>query len=164
MNCIVNVDENWGIGKNGKLLVNLSADLKRFRQLTEGKTVILGLNTIATFPGGKPLKNRRNIVLSFEPMEIAGAEVVTSLEAALAAVKGDPDACVIGGASVYEQLLPYCDRAQITKTYLGGDADRYFPDLDALPNWEIIWQSELLEENGVQFRYVDYVNHEPKEY
>ena len=164
MNCIVNVDENWGIGKNGKLLVNLSADLRRFRALTEGKTVILGLNTLSTFPGGRPLKNRRNVVLSFEPMEIEGAEVVTSMDAALAAVRGDPDACVIGGASVYEQFLPYCDRAQITKTYLGGDADRYFPNLDALPNWEITWQSELLEENGVRFRYVDYVNHEPWKY
>ncbi|MBQ7565839.1 MAG: dihydrofolate reductase [Oscillospiraceae bacterium] len=164
MNCIVNVDENWGIGKNGKLLVNLSADLRRFRQLTEGKTVILGLNTLSTFPGGRPLKNRRNVVLSFEPMEIDGAEVVTSMADALDAVKGDGDACVIGGASVYEQFLPYCDRAQITKTYLGGDADRYFPNLDEMPNWEITWQSELLEENGVKFRYVDYVNHEPREY
>ena len=164
MNCIVNVDENGGIGKNGKLLVNLSADLRRFRQLTEGKTVILGLNTLSTFPGGRPLKNRRNVVLSFEPMEIDGAEVVTSMEAALAAVKGDSEACVIGGASVYEQFLPYCDRAQITKTYLGGDADRYFPNLDEMPNWEITWQSEILEENGVKFRYVDYVNHEPKAY
>lgn len=161
MNCIVNVDQNWGIGKNGKLLVNLSADLKRFRELTEGKTVILGLNTISTFPGGKPLKNRRNIVLSFEPMEIEGAEVVTSMAAALEAVRDDPDACVIGGASVYEQFLPYCDRAQITKTFLGGDADRYFPNLDELPGWEVAWKSEVMEENGVRFQYIDYVNHDP---
>lgn len=162
MNCIVNVDENWGIGKNGKLLVALKADLRRFRELTEGKTVLLGLNTIQTFPGGKPLKNRRNIVLSFEPMEIAGAEVITSMEAALDAVRGDESVCVIGGASVYEQFLPYCDRAQITKTFLGGEADRYFPNLDALENWEITWQSEVMEEDGVKFQYIDYVNRKPK--
>lgn len=164
MNCIVNVDQNWGIGKNGKLLVNLSADLRRFRELTEGKTVLLGLNTIQTFPGAKPLKNRRNVVLSFAPVEIEGAEVVTSMEDALNAVKNDPDACVIGGASVYEQFLPYCDRAQITKTLLDGEADRFFPNLDAMENWEITWQSEVLEENGVKFRYVDYVNHSPKQF
>ena len=162
MNCIVNVDEKWGIGKNGRLLVNLSADLRRFRSLTEGKTVILGLNTIATFPGGKPLKNRRNIVLSFEKTEIPGAEVVYSVPEALAAAKGDPEVCIIGGASVYEQFLPYCDHASITKTLLDGGADRFFPNLDELDNWEIVETSEVLEEDGVRFQYVDYVNHSPK--
>lgn len=164
MNCIVNVDIHWGIGKEDNLLFTISQDLRRFRELTGRKTVVLGRKTLSTFPGGKPLKNRRNIVMSSDKnLQIDGAEVVHSLEEALALLKNIPteEICIIGGASIYEAFLPYCHKAQVTKTLLGGDADRFFPDLDRDPNWSVIWESEILEENGISFRYVDYVNQKP---
>lgn len=164
MNCIVNVDENWGIGKENQLLVAISADLKRFRELTTGKAVILGRKTLATFPGGKPLKNRVNFVLSTDQsLVIEGAEVVHDVPQLLERCKqfASEDVCVIGGASVYELLLPYCQTAQITKTLQSFDADRFFPNLDKLPGWHITWQSDIQEENDVRFQYVDYANYAP---
>lgn len=167
MNCIVNVDKNWGIGKNDELLFAISADLKRFRELTTGKTVVLGRKTLSTFPGGRPLKNRRNIVLSSnQNLTIEGAEVVTSVKEALALLKDIPEdeICIIGGASIYEAFLPYCRKAQITKTLHDGKADRFFPNLDKNPDWSVLWESQVLEENGLSFQYVDYVNQNPKAY
>ena len=164
MNCIVNVTENWGIGRENELLVSISADLRRFRQLTTGKTVILGRKTLSTFPGGKPLKNRENLVLSRDPqLEIPGARVVHSLEELLDACRAIPtdDLCVIGGASVYELLLPYCREALVTKTLDAPEADAFFPNLDQLPNWHVRQSSEVLEEDGVRFQYVDYENDSP---
>lgn len=161
MNLIVNVTENWGIGFENKLLVSISADLRRFAKLTTGKTVVLGRKTLETFPGGQPLKNRRNLILSRDPdYKVEGAEVVHSLEELLAACKGE-DVCVIGGASVYELLLPYCKTAQITRTYGKWEADRFLPDLDALDNWEVVHTEPIQEENGIRFQYIDYVNHRP---
>lgn len=164
MNLIVNVTENWGIGFENKLLVSISADLKRFAKLTTGKTVVLGRKTLETFPGGRPLKNRRNLILSTNPAyTVEGAEVVHSLEELLEACKGE-DVCVIGGASIYEALLPYCQTAQITKTYGQYQADRFFPDLDALDNWEVVHTEPMLEENGIHFQYIDYGNKKPMAY
>lgn len=164
MNCIVNVTENWGIGRENGLLVSISADLKRFRQLTTGKTVILGRKTLSTFPGGKPLKNRENLVLSRdETLEIPGARVVHSLDELRDVCRTVPteNLCVIGGASVYELLLPYCHEALLTKTLCSPEADAFFPSLDELPNWHVRQCSEVLEENGVRFQYVDYENENP---
>ena len=161
MELIVNVTENWGIGLRDQLLVAISADLKRFRALTTGKTVILGRRTLATFPGGRPLKNRENIVLTHDKNFAAeGALVAHDLPELFALLRGKnlDDVCVIGGASVYEQLLPYCVRARVTKTLLTPEADRFFPNLDALENWQIEQASAPQEENGVRFSYIDYVN------
>lgn len=160
MNCIVNVDEKWGIGRENQLLVTISDDLKRFRALTTGKTVVLGRKTLSTFPGGRPLKNRRNIVLSSDAsLAIEGAEVVNSVEEALALLQDTPaeEICIIGGASIYEAFLPYCRMAQVTKTFVDGNADRFFPNLDCDPAWEIAEASEILEENGIRYQYIDYV-------
>lgn len=114
MNVIVAVDQNWAIGKDGDQLIYLSEDLKRFKSLTTGHPVILGRKTLATFPGGRPLKGRRNLILSrntdFAP---EGAEVFSDVETLRAAAP--EDAFVIGGASVYRQLLPWCDTAYVTK-------------------------------------------------
>ena len=165
MQLVVNVTQNWGIGMQNQLLVTISADLKRFRRLTTGKTVILGHSTLATFPGGKPLKNRRNLVLSRNPdLVIEGAEVYPDIPSLLTAVKAlDKDSVsVIGGASIYEALLEYCDTAFVTKTYVEPEADRFFPNLDQLPNWQIAEQSEIFEENGVTYQYIDYINTAPK--
>lgn len=164
MDLVVNVAENWGIGKGGDQLVYISADLKRFRQLTTEKTVILGRKTLATFPGGRPLKNRTNLVLSGSVSEIEGAEVFPDLPALMERLKAvEPDSIsVIGGASVYEALLPYCDTAYITKTFGDYEADTYFPNLDALKNWCITEESAQMEEQGIRFQYITYKNSTPK--
>ncbi|MBR3704419.1 MAG: dihydrofolate reductase, partial [Oscillospiraceae bacterium] len=128
MNCIVNVSRNWGIGMDGDLLVHLSEDLRFFRENTQGCAVILGRKTLATFPGGKPLKNRRNIVLTRSSAAIEGAELCGSIPEALRlaeeAEKQMP-CWVIGGAEVYRQLLPYCTLALVTKTEIDTAADAY---------------------------------------
>ena len=118
MNLIVAVDQNWGIGKDNNLLVSIPADMKMFRQETTGKVVILGRKTLSTFPGGLPLKNRTNIILTKnKDFKVKDAIVVNSIEELLEEIKKYPaeDVYCIGGDSVYHQLLPYCDVAHITK-------------------------------------------------
>ena len=155
MYVIAAVDRNWAIGKGGDQLVYLRTDLKRFQALTTGHAVILGRKTLATFPGGRPLKNRRNLVLSRDPdFHPEGAEVFPTLEALLAAAP--EDAFVIGGGSVYRALLDRCSTAYITKLDAAWPADTWLPDLDALPEWQVAEEGEELEENGVRFRYVTY--------
>ena len=162
MELIVNVSADWGIGMGDQLLVSIRADLRRFRELTMGKTVILGRKTLQTFPGGRPLKGRRNLILSAnQALEVPGAEVVHDLPELFAALAPDEEAVVIGGESIYRQLLPFCRIARVTKSYVNYPADRFFPNLDLLPNWRLESQGEMLEENGVQFQYVDYVNLDP---
>ncbi len=155
MNVIVAVDENWGIGKDGEQLIYISADLKRFKALTMGHSLVLGRKTLATFPGGKPLKGRRNLILSRNP-EFApeGAEVYHSMEELLEHV--EEDAFVIGGASVYQELLDRCDTAYVTKLQASWPADCWFPNLDEDPAWTVAEEGEVLEEQGVKFRYVTY--------
>ena len=155
MTAIVCVSQNWGIGRDGALLFRISADLKRFKALTVGKTVILGRKTLDTFPGGRPLKDRRNIVLTHRERSIPGAEIVHSFDEAIAL--GGDDAIVIGGASVYMALLSRCDRVYVTKVDAAPDADSFFPDLDDNPDWRVASESEVFEENGLKFRFVDYI-------
>lgn len=165
MIAIVNVTPDWGIGKDGGLLVAVKDDLRRFRRLTEGKTVILGRKTLATFPEGKPLKNRRNLILSgSRGYQVEGAEVCRTLAEVLEKLADTPseDVFVIGGACVYRQLLPFCACAYVTRTFIDAPADSFFPDLDALPNWERLAASEIMEENGIPYQYIDYVNHNVK--
>ncbi len=165
MECIVNVTEDWGIGLGDRLLVSLKPDLQRFRELTTGKTVLLGRKTLATFPGGRPLAGRRNLVLSTNPdLEIAGAEVFHSLPALLARCRqlAPEELMVIGGQQVYEQLLPYCARAQVTRTRLRPPADRFFPDLDALPGWRRTEAGPWQTWEGTAFRYETYVQDRPR--
>ena len=155
MNLIAAVDQNWAIGKNGDQLCYIPADLKRFQALTTGHAVILGRKTLATFPGGRPLKNRRNLILSRDPaFAPEGAEVFRDLDSLLAAAPAD--AFVIGGESVYRALLAHCDRAYITKIHRAWPADAYFPDLDADPAWAVTQEGEELEQDGLTFRYVTY--------
>lgn len=142
LSLVVAVDEGWGIGNDGKLLVYVSRDLKQFRALTTGKTVILGSKTLATFPGGKPLKNRRNIILSRrEEYTVEGAEVAHSVDEALSLLKDGEEAVVIGGERTYRQFLPLCDTAYVTRFERKFDADAFFPDLDSDGEW-------ILADNG----------------
>ena len=132
MNIIVAVDKNWAIGKDNKLLVAIPADMKMFRQETTGKVIVLGRKTLETFPGGLPLKNRTNIILTTnKDFKVKDATVVHSIEELLEEIKKYPSDQVycVGGDSVYKQLLPYCDTAHVTKIDFGYEADRYFPCL-----------------------------------
>lgn len=155
MNVIVAVDRNWAIGKEGDQLIYIPADLKRFKALTMGHPVILGRKTLATFPGGRPLKGRRNLILSRNPdFAPEGGEVYPDLESLLA--QAPEDSFVIGGASVYQKLIHVCDTAYITKIDAEYPADCWFPNLDQDPNWEIAEESEPEEHEGIAFHYVTY--------
>ena len=162
MQAIVAVSENWGIGKDNDLLFRISADLKRFRELTAGQTVVMGRKTLESLPGGKGLPKRRNIVLTSQPDFTAENTEVVHNPAQLIFAAG-ADAFVIGGATVYRQLLSLCDRIYVTKVFDAPEADAFFPDLDADPNWEVACQSEVMEENGLRFQYVDYVPRQEEE-
>ena len=155
MQAIVAVSQSWGIGKDGRLLFRLSADLRRFKALTTGRTVVMGRKTLQSLPGGKGLPNRRNLVLSrrmdYDP---ENAEVVTSVEALLRTA--GEDAFVIGGQQVYEQLLPHCERVHVTKVLADAPADAFFPNLDEDPAWRIASVSDVLTESGISFQYVEY--------
>ena len=155
MNLIVAVDQNWAIGKGGNQLIYIPEDLKRFRTVTMGHPLILGRKTLATFPGGRPLKGRRNLILSRNP-EFApdGAEVYPDLETLLA--NAAEDAFVIGGESVYRCLLDQCKEAYVTKIHRAYPADCWFPNLDEHPDWVLTEESEPLEYDGVVFHYANY--------
>ena len=153
---IVAVNRDWGIGAQGTQSVVLHADRKHFREVTRGAAVIVGRKTLADFPGGKPLPSRRNIVLTRSDRTVEGAEIAHSAEEALA-LAGDNRCLVIGGASVYRALLPYCERIYVTKIDACPPSDSFFPDLDSSPDWEIERESDVMEENGVRFRFVDYI-------
>lgn len=162
MNCIVVVDQNWAIGCEGGLLFSLPTDMKRFRSLTIDGTVILGRKTLDSFPAGRPLPRRRNIVITRKvDFDREGCEIVPSPQAALEAAAGteEEQLWVIGGGSVYTALLPKCKRAFVTRVDSAApEADTFFPNLDKLPGWEVESVSEPVEENGVTYRFVDYIN------
>lgn len=159
MNLIVNVDKNWAIGQQGKLLVSIPEDMKFFRQETTGKVVVLGRKTLATFPGGQPLKNRTNIILSRNPdYHVQGAFVCHSVEEVLEELKAydTRDVYIIGGESIYRAFLPYCDLAHVTRLDEAYEADAWFPDLEADPAWELTGESEEKTYFDVAFRFCRY--------
>lgn len=162
MNAIVVVDENWAIGREGGLLFSLPTDMKRFRSLTLGGTVILGRKTLDSFPGCRPLPGRRNIVITRNvDFDREGSEIVASPEAAVALAEGTEDdkLWIIGGGSVYAALLSRCKRVYVTRVDAAAEgADTFFPNLDKLPGWAVESISEPVEENGVSYRFVDYIN------
>ena len=132
MKMIASADNNWAIGYKGSLLAHVSADMKFFKSKTVGNVVILGRKTLMTFPNGKPLKDRKNIIITTdESFKVEGAEIVHSTDELLETVeKYDDDSLyVIGGGSIYDQLLPYCDTAYITKFDKTFEADTYIKNL-----------------------------------
>jgi dihydrofolate reductase len=155
MNLIAAVDKNWAIGLGNKLLVSIPQDMKFFRETTKGKVVAMGRKTLESFPGGQPLKNRVNIVLTTDrDYKTKGIELVHSVEEMVEELKKYPseDVYVIGGDSIYRQLLPYCDRAYITKIDHAYHADTYFPNLDEDPEWEMTQISD--EQTYFDLEYV----------
>lgn len=160
MRAIVVVDRNWGIGKKNDLLFRLPADMKHFREVTAGKTVVMGSNTLLSFPEGKPLKNRTNIVLWPGGEKREDCIVVGSLEELFSEVKKYPqeDVFVVGGAMMYRTLLPYCDEAIVTKADADGGAEVFFENLDKLENWSLSEAGEAIETNGYTIRFCRYKN------
>lgn len=145
MNLIVAVDKNWAIGYQNKLLVSIPADMRFFRDETTGKVVIMGRNTLESFPGGQPLKNRTNIVITQKKdYKVNNAIVVNSVEEALKEVSKyrSDDIYVIGGESIYRQMLPYCKIAHVTKIDYAYQADTYFPNLDEMEDWILAEETE----------------------
>ena len=157
---IVAADEKWGIGKNGDLLTPLPEDMKFFREKTRDSVVILGRKTLESFPDGKPLKNRVNIVISRqENIPVEGIVKVSSVEEAAEEAKKyeGKNVFVIGGGTIYRQMLKYCDTAYITKIEkIFDDADTFIDNLDKLDEWKIVEKSDVKEYNGTKFSFVTY--------
>ena len=156
MEAIVAVNDDWGIGAEGTQSIVLKADRAFFKAMTKGNAVIMGRRTLEDLPGGKPLKGRANIVVTRQDIEIEGAEVVHSTEEALAAAEKHGRCFVIGGASIFEQFLPYTGRVYLTKLDCRPESSRFFPNLDELPEWTCTDRGEALEENGICYRFCTY--------
>ena len=156
MELIAAVYDDWGIGANGTQPVALSADRKFFRETTKGSTVIVGRRTVEDFPGQKPLPGRVNILLSRSSKERAGFIVCTDPAQAIAQVKDADRVFVIGGGSIYRQLLPYCSVAYITKVHTEIDCDTFLPNLDTDPQWQLACILETGEENGISYEICRY--------
>ena len=146
MNMIVAADKNWAIGKDNSLLVVIPADQKTFRNMTLGHPVVMGRKTFESLPGGLPLDLRKNIVLTTNPeFHPKGVTVVHSLKELFEELGEEKDeAFVMGGQSIYEQLLPYCDVVHVTRIDQAYEADTYFPDLDRKPEWKRVTNRPIL--------------------
>ena len=164
MKLIVAVDEKWGIGRKNGLLFSLKGDMRFFREKTLNKIVVMGYNTLLSFPESKPLKNRINIVLAPEGVKRDDCTVLYTLEETLAEIKKYPadDVFIIGGAMFYRTMYPYCDEAFITHVFADGNAEVFFDDLSKLPNWKKEDISDINSENGVEYRFTRYINSTPK--
>ena len=151
MDAIVAVYDDWGIGADGTQPVALSADRKFFRNVTKAATVIVGRKTMLDFPGGRPLPNRRNIVLTRQDLQINGVEIAHSTQEALEISQEDEKVFVIGGGSVYAEMLPLCRKVYVTKIHAIPDSDTFFPNLDEDPQWKLMEVVESGEEYGVRY-------------
>ncbi len=156
MDAIVAVYEDWGIGAEGTQPVALSADRRYFREKTRNAWVIVGRKTLEDFPGGRPLPNRVNLVLTRGNPEIPGARIVHSPEEALAAAAGREAVFVIGGASVYRAMLPFCTRIYVTRVGACPSSDVFFPNLDQDPDWICTDAGPLCWEGGISYRFCVY--------
>ncbi|HOK81398.1 MAG TPA: dihydrofolate reductase [Clostridia bacterium] len=165
MQTIVAVDKFWGIGKNNDLLFHLPEDLKYFKEKTLGKVIVMGGNTLLSLPDSKPLPNRTNIVLS-DVFTRDDCTVVATLPELFEELKkyNPEDIFIVGGAMFYRTMLPYCDKAYVTKVDADGGAQLFFENLDSLPDWELESQSEPVISNGHTIRFTVYRNNNPLKY
>ena len=156
MEAIVAVFPDWGIGSEGTQQVVLKADRKHFRALTDGAAVLVGRRTLQDFPGGRPLKGRHNIVLTRGELKLEGAQVVHSEAEAVEAARACDRCLVVGGASVYRQMLPHVDTVHVTQIDRTLRSDSFFPNLDESPDWRRTFCGPWLEEDGVPYRFATY--------
>ncbi len=164
MKAIVAVDKFWGIGKKNGLLFNLPADMRYFKEKTLGKVVVMGSNTLKSFPNGKPLKDRTNIVLFPGGEKREDCIVVDSIDELKTELKkyNPDDVFIIGGAMFYKTMLPYCSEVLVTKVAADGKAEVYYENLDMLDNWACISESDSLETNGYNIKFTVYKNSDVK--
>ncbi len=157
MEIIVAVDENYGIGKDGDLLAHLSPDLKRLKAMTVGNIIVMGSKTYMSFPK-RPLSDRQNLVITHSPEKYPEVTCFTSVEDFLKyADTADKPIFVLGGETVYRQLLPYCSKAHVTKILHSFEADTYFPNLDESTEWERSDEGEVIDTEKYPFKYVEYI-------
>lgn len=158
---ILCVDKNYGIGKNNDLLFHLPLDMKFFRETTKGHTVFMGENTLLSFPNSKPLPNRKNVVLSQDVTHnYEGCENVHNFDEFVKILRNygeNEDVFVIGGASIYRQTLPFVDEVLLTKVDADGEATVFFPNLDEMPEWNCIEESEPVQDGEYKIRFCKYV-------
>ena len=166
MKTIVAVDNKWGIGKKNDLLFSIPEDMAFFRKTTMGKVCCMGYNTLLSFPGSKPLKNRTNIVLAPEEVERDDCTVVHTLDELFCELKkyDSDEIYVIGGAMFYKTMLPYCDEYLITKVEADGNAEVFYENLDKMENMECVYVSDPIETNGYVIRFTTYKNKDVKSF
>lgn len=166
MKAIVAVDRKWGIGKKNGLLFSLPADMNYFKEKTTGKVVVMGSNTLKSFPNGKPLKNRTNIVLYPNGEKRDDCVVVGSLSELSEELKKyeKDDVFIIGGAMFYKTMLPYCDEVFVTKVDADGEAEVFFENLDQKKEWKLVSESEKVTTNGYDIKFTVYKNNEVKDF
>lgn len=166
MKAILHVDKEWGIGKNNSLMFRIPADMKFFKETTISNVVVMGSNTLKSFPDGKPLKDRVNIVLYPDGEKRSDCIIVRSLKELFNEIKkyNRNRVFVIGGAMMYKTLLPYCDEALVTKVDAIGGADTFFENLDESKDFELIYESQPVETNGYKIKFTKYKNLTVKEY
>lgn len=169
MQAILHCDSKWGIGKKNDLMFRLPLDMKFFREKTTGKVVVMGSNTLLSFPGQKPLKNRTNIVLwpngDKEKAEKDGFVMVESLDDLFFELKkyNSEDIFIIGGAMMYHTMLPYCDKVFLTMVEADGNAEVFFDNLSQMPNWKMIESSGPVDDNGYTIRFTIWQQESPAE-
>ena len=166
MKTIVAVDNKWGIGKKNDLLFSIPEDMAFFRKTTMGKVCCMGYNTLLSFPGSKPLKNRTNIVLAPKEVERDDCTVVHTLDELFCELKkyDSDEIYVIGGAMFYKTMLPYCDEYLITKVEADGNAEVFYENLDKMENMECVYVSDPIETNGYVIRFTTYKNKDVKSF
>ena len=158
ISAIVAVDNDWGIGFNGDLLEHIPADLKYFKQLTSGHTVVMGTNTWNSLPK-KPLANRSNVIISSAQRLIMCQNTLRlHMEDIIEYFKYTKDEVfIIGGGSIYKQLLPYCEKVYVTKINKSHEnIDTYFPNLDELDEWTLGESSEVYEYKDFTYQFCQY--------
>lgn len=166
MRAILHADKNWGIGKSNGLMFKIPADMKFFKETTTGNVVVMGSNTLKSFPNGKPLKDRLNIVLYPDGEEREDCKIVRSVEELFAEIKKYPPekVFVVGGQMMYKTLLDYCTEVLVTKVDAAGDADAFFENLDENKNFRLVYESEPEITNGYTIKFTTYKNLNVKEY
>ena len=159
MNAIVVVDRNWAIGREGNLLVHLPGDLKYYREKTLGNVIVVGRKTLESFPGGRPLPERTNIVITSNPQyEAEGCIICRSVEETMKTLEkyDDDKVFIAGGTEIYRQFMEKCSAFYVTKIDESFEADRYFPNLDEM-GFKLVWESPIQEEKGISYRFTKYV-------
>ena len=166
MKAIVAVDKKWGIGKKNDLLFSLPADMAFFRKTTLNKVVVMGSNTLKSFPNGNPLKNRTNVVLFPGGEKRDDCIIVDSMDELKVELKKYPtdDVFIIGGAMFYKTMLPYCSEVLVTKVDADGGAEVFYENLDELPNWSCVYESESEQTNGYNIKFTTYKNSDIKDF